>query len=310
VRSDVAFEEASLALAQKRTERIAAIRAGHWRGPASPVKPRREPFALATRGPAPIAFLWKNLIAAGPLYYPRSWLTVAIVGVVGTLWLNRDPLYRPFVQVIGGASLGIGAYALLLGPMFFRRGLNLMLTRLDVVKTYPLRGWQIVLGEMLTPIALLTAFEWLLLIIAALGVHALFRKVAAVPYLPGAGAVGIGLLVPPLGGLMFAIPFAAMLYFPVWMGTGAQRGGGIEAMGQRLIFFAGYVVVLIVALLPAAMVGAVPFFLVQWLADCLPAAVLAAGATASAVLVGEFALVIWWLGHRYEQFDLSVELPR
>jgi len=69
-------------------------------------------------------------------------------------------------------------------------------------------------------------------------------------------------------------------------------------------------VVLIVALLPAAMVGAVPFVLLQWLAGSLPAAVLAAGATASAVLVGEFAFVIWWLGHRYEQFDLSVELPR
>jgi len=310
VRSDVAFEEASLALAQKRTERIAAIRSGHWRGPASRAKPRREPFALAARGPAPFAFFWKSLIAAGPLYYPRTWLTVAGVGVAGMLWLNRDPLYRPFVQVIGAISLGIGVYALLLGPMFFRRGLNLMLTRLDVVKTYPLRGWQIVLGEMLTPIALLTAFEWLLLIFVALGVQTIFRKVAAVPFLPGAGAVGIGLLVPPLGGLMFAIPFAATLYFPAWMGTGAQRGGGIEAMGQRLIFFAGYVVVLIVALLPAAMVGAVPFVLLQWLAGSLPAAVLAAGATASAVLVGEFAFVIWWLGHRYEQFDLSVELPR
>ena len=109
---------------------------------------------------------------------------------------------------------------------------------------------------------------------------------------------------------MFAIPFAATLYFPAWMGTGAQRGGGIEAMGQRLIFFAGYVVVLIVALLPAAMVGVVPFFLMQWLTGSLPMAVLAAGATASAVLVGEFALVIWWLGRRYEQFDLSAELPR
>jgi hypothetical protein len=109
---------------------------------------------------------------------------------------------------------------------------------------------------------------------------------------------------------MFAIPFAATLYFPAWMGTGAQRSGGIEAMGQRLIFFAGYLVVLIVALLPAAMVGAVPFFLVQWLAGSLPVAVLATGVTASAVLVGEFALVIWWLGHRYEQFDLSAELPR
>ena len=310
VRSDVAFEEASLALAQKRTERITAIRAGHWRGPASPAKPRREPFALAARGPAPFAFLWKGLIAAGPLYYPRSWLTVGGVCIAGTLWLSRVPDYWPFVEGISFLSLVIGAYALLLGPMLFRRGLNLMLTRLDVVKTYPLRGWQIVLGEMLTPIALLTAFEWLLLALVALGVHTIFRKIAAIHYLPGAGTVGVGLLVPPLGGLMFAIPFAATLYFPAWMGTGAQRGGGIEAMGQRLIFFAGYVVVLILALLPAAMVGAVPFIVLQLLTNNLPVAVLATGVTASAVLVGEFALVIWWLGHRYEKFDLSVELPR
>jgi hypothetical protein len=94
------------------------------------------------------------------------------------------------------------------------------------------------------------------------------------------------------------------------MGTGAQRGGGIEAMGQRLIFFAGYVVVLIVALLPAAGISVLPYFLVQWLAGSLPAAVLAAGVTSSAVLVGEFAFVIWWLGQRYENFDLSAELPR
>ena len=109
---------------------------------------------------------------------------------------------------------------------------------------------------------------------------------------------------------MFAIPFAATLYFPAWMGTGSQRGGGIEMMGQRLIFFAGYVVVLIVTLVPAAAVGAVPFVVLQLLTGSLPLAVLAAGLTAIAALVGEFALVIGWLGHRYEQFDLSAELPR
>jgi len=303
VRSDVAFEEASLALAQKRTERIAAIRAGHWRGPASPVKPRREPFALATRGPAPIAFLWKNLIAAGPLYYPRSWLTVAIVGVVGTLWLNRDPLYRPFVQVIGGASLGIGAYALLLGPMFFRRGLNLMLTRLDVVKTYPLRGWQIVLGEMLTPIALLTAFEWLLLTLAALGVQTISRKFAATPFLPGAGAVGVGLLVPPLGGMMFAIPFAATLYFPAWMGTGSPRSGGIEAMGQRLIFMIGQLLVFIVALIPAAALFAGIFFLVKWLVGMATAIPLASIAAA-------LVLPLMVLTHPRHHVDVAQQIAR
>jgi hypothetical protein len=70
------------------------------------------------------------------------------------------------------------------------------------------------------------------------------------------------------------------------------------------------VVVLVAALIPAALVSAAPFVVLQLLTGSLPVAVLAAGVTASAALIGEFAGVIWWLGRRYEQFDLSAELPR
>ena len=43
------------------------------------------------------------------------------------------------------------------------------------------------------------------------------------------------------------------------------RGGGIEVMGQRLIFFAGYVIVLLVALLPAVLCGGLAGLALAWL---------------------------------------------
>ena len=81
-------------------------------------------------------------------------------------------------------------------------------------------------------------------------------------------------------------------------------------MGQRLIFAGGYLLVLLVALLPAALAAAVPYFLVRWLVGEWRVALLAATVAASLVLAGELAAVIWWLGGRYEQFDLSREMPQ
>jgi hypothetical protein len=108
---------------------------------------------------------------------------------------------------------------------------------------------------------------------------------------------------------MTAIPFAATLYFPTWI-SAASQGSGLDVMGQRLIFFGGYLVVLIVALLPAALAAAVPFFIIQWLTEAQTLALFAGAVTASLVLVGELAAVVWWLGRRYERFDLSTELPQ
>jgi len=104
--------------------------------------------------------------------------------------------------------------------------------------------------------------------------------------------------------------FAGILYFPAGLSTSTQQGAGIEKVGQRLIFFVGYLVVLVGALLPAAGFGAIPFLLVWLFSDQLALAIALGSITACAALVGEFAVAIWWLGRRFERFDLSVELPR
>jgi len=85
---------------------------------------------------------------------------------------------------------------------------------------------------------------------------------------------------------------------------------GMDVMGQRLIFAGGYLVVLLIALLPAALAAAGPFFVIKWLVGAWSVAALAGAIAASLVLGGEFAAVVWWQGGRWERFDLSRELPQ
>jgi len=307
IRSEVAFEEASLELARRRAERRAALRSGGWRGLRRPARRRREPFVLRPAGPAPTAFLWKNLIAAGPWFYPRRWLLIAAAVLAAVTGLAADPALRPWLNVVQAVVLPVSLWLLIGGPMLMRREVRLLMERLDVIKTHPLPGWQVVLGEMLAPIVLLTAVEWLLLAVLGVSAGALTRRFALTALLTLIGAAGAGLLVPPVVGLMIAIPFAATLYFPAWMSAVGQAGGGVEVMGQRLIYAGGYLLVLVVALLPAALAAALFYFALRWLAGIQAVALLAGAAVAATVLIAEFAAVVWWLGRRYERFDLSQE---
>ena len=164
LRAEVSFEEASIDLARRHAERLAAIRAGGgWRGLRRPSRRRREPFALRPAGPAPLAFLWKNLISAGPWFYPRNWLLLSAAVLAALLGLAASPSFRPWLITVQVVVLPVSVWVLFAVPMLMRRQVHLMLERLDVVKTHPLRGWQVVLGEMLAPIVLITAIEWLLL---------------------------------------------------------------------------------------------------------------------------------------------------
>jgi hypothetical protein len=309
IRSEVAFEEASIELARRHAERSEARREGHWRQRSAPAQKRREPFVLRPQGLAPPAFLWRNLISAGPWFYPRNWLFISIAVLGGVLWLSSRPEYRTAMGFVPAIALPLSVCILVAGPMFMRREVRLMMQRLDVVKTYPLRGWQIVLGEMLAPIALITVIEWLLLAVMAVAAGTLNGELGFVASLSGAGAIVIGLLVPPVVGLMTAIPFAATLFFPSWMSSLSSAGGGVDAMGQRMIFAGGYLIVLITALLPAALVAAVPYFIVSWLSGSSAAALFAGAGAAGLTLFGELAVVIWWLGGLYERIDLSMEAP-
>ncbi len=302
LRFDTAFEEATIEAAQRR----AAAASGSGR--RAPQKARPVPFALAPAGFVPVAFLWKGLIALGSVYRLRNWLIACGVVIAGLSWLAASPDARPALPLIGGSALALNFWLFVLGLLFAQQGLRRMFEHLDILKASPLSGRQIVLGELLTPVAVITALQWLLLLIAALSLR------LSNPDGPMAWddfavmVIAVAALSPVLYGLMLCVPFAGMLVFPAWMvGTPGESRGAIELMGQRLIFFAGYVLVLLLALLPAALASALAFVAAQWLGTTPTVALAMAATVALVLLIIEWLLVVAWLGRRLERLDLSRE---
>jgi hypothetical protein len=307
VRSNVAFEEASVEAARRLTEKVAAFRSGNFRGSNRKLKGRRPPFALRPIGPQPVALLWKNLIGTGSGFTPRLWIVLAatlifICAVLRNSIGNSDLL--PLLAMITGMLL---FWSLLLGPQLLRHDLRKDLALADLLKLYPLRGWQIVLGELLAPAAILTVFQWLLLIFT----------VMLLSRLPGGAPVewplriGIGfgtaIILPILNLITLQIPNGAVLLFPGWFQPGKEGAHGIEATGQRLIFLLGSLLVFIIALVPAAIVFTIVFFLLKLVFTIL-LALPVASVGAAAVLAIEAALGMRLLGWLFDRFDVCAEL--
>jgi len=78
-------------------------------------------------------------------------------------------------------------------------------------------------------------------------------------------------------------------------------------MGQRLIFLAGQLLVLVFALVPVAVGAAIAFFGARWFVGAFAAGVLAL-AVVLATLSAEVWLGLKLLGRVFERFDLSSEL--
>jgi hypothetical protein len=184
--------------------------------------------------------------------------------------------------------------------------LRLDLPNTDILKTYPLRGWQIVLGEVLAPVAIVTALLWLLLLAGALTLQPP-PSAAFTPGLRTAAALGVALLVPFVCAIQVVVMNAAVVLFPAWVPQGADRGSGIDVIGQRIFFLAGLFLATAGALLPASIGAAAIFFATLWIVGAPVAAALGAVA-ALAVLGVEIGLAVWFLGERFERFDLSAEL--
>jgi len=118
---------------------------------------------------------------------------------------------------------------------------------------------------------------------------------------------GTAIVLPILNLITLQIPNAAVLLFPGWFQAGKEGAHGIEATGQRLIFLLGSLLVFIVALVPAAIVFAIAFFLLQ-LALGLLFALPIAFVAAAVVLAIEAGLGMRLLGWLFERFDVCAEL--
>lgn len=302
---DVPFEDSAVARAERRAAR-GTLR-GDWREARAAVKARRPPFLLAGGGRPEVAFLWKNLLATGAFARPYAALAMACLIVAACSWLNAHPLYRAASASIALGALIAAAYVLLLGPMLIQQDLRADLRNLDILKTYPLRGWQIVLGELLTPLAILTVLLWLAVLAAALSFQP--RRMPWLTREVRTGlAVGLAIVAPSLCTVLLLVPNAAAIVFPAWISAARRRGErGLEVLGQRIIFFTGQTLVAAFALGPALLVSIVVFFVARAWLGAFAAELLAALAMLG-VLATEGYFAVRWLGERLERFDLATEL--
>ncbi len=309
IRSNVAFEEASVELSRKVSERLAAVRSGNWQAARRPKKAARPPFTLRPAGRPWVAVFWKNLISAGQYVTARVWLVLVWVAVLGGVMLQTQ-------SARGGGGLGVGvimflgvllAMSLFSGPQMLRNDLRQDLPVADVLKMLPIPGWQVVLGEVLAPVSMLAGLQWLLLLFGVIffpdrfGTHAipLAARVTV--------ALAAALLLPLIDLIALIIPNAAALYFPAWYHLGKDAPRGFETMGQQLILMVGQMLVLLLSLLlPAAAITAI-LLCASYLG--WPLLGILSGALAAALLLAvEAAFAINLLGAVFARFDLSGEL--
>jgi ABC-2 type transport system permease protein len=234
----------------------------------------------------------------------------AAIIVAGGTWLADSAFLRGIGPGLGTAFLVFSAYALVLGPQLARQDFRSDISNTDILKTYPLRGWQIMLGELLTPAAVLTGIIWLMLLAGVM----LFpqspepRMAWFTTALHSGAVIGVALLVPLLCMTQLLIANAAAVLFPAWSLNAANRGPqGIEVMGQRILFMVVQMLALVLMLAPVVIVAGLAFLITRWIAGDMIAAGVAI-VLAMAVLASEIAAGVWLLGERFEKLDLSQEL--
>jgi hypothetical protein len=308
VRSDASFEEASIELAQRKAKMVAAIRSGNWQMARGVRKPVRAPFRLGACGPRAVALLWKNLIAAGAIFTPRLWLgaggALVVMAVVFTTAMHDSVAPK----IMGGMLMGLTPVLLVLGPQMMVMDLRQDMAVVDVLKTLPLPGRQIVLGEVLAPLTILTAAQWLLIALAVVLVN---PENASGSSLPLALRLAVGLaaamMAPGANLVSLLLINGAVLLFPAWVKTaGLGRAQGFEAMGQGMVMMMGQLLALAVALLiPAGLFALVYFAGRSWLP--LLVVLPLAAVVALAVLLAESYAGLWMLGDLFERMDVSDE---
>ncbi len=284
------------------------MRAGHWRAARQPKKAARPPFLLRPNGYPAVALLWKNLISAGLYVTARVWLILVWAVVVSAMLLQSLSAHGAGIGLVVVVTVGTTlAMSLFSGPQILRNDLRQDLPVADVLKLYPMPGWQIVLGEVLAPAAMLAGVQWLLVIFGVIFFPEQFDKYTfPLPLRLSVALAGI-IVLPFIDLLALLIPNASILFFPAWFQLGKDAPRGFETMGQQLILMFGQLLVLVLGLLaPAAtftlfMLGG---SFIHW-----PLLGMVLGAFAAAMILAlEAGLGIKLLGGAFERFDVSGEL--
>jgi hypothetical protein len=315
-RTEVRFEEGSIALAERRAAARAALQRGEAPAPAGArPKPLAGPFPLEPAGLPETALLWKNLLSMRSSLLNRRtvalslWVFVCALMVARTLLADSarargGDIYGPIVVTL---CFIVAGYTLLVGPQIARQDLRADLPNMDILKTYPVEGWRLALGELLAPTAILTAVLWACIIVCAFAFDSRGDIEGLTPAVRVSAALCLGAAAPFLCLLQLIVPNMVMVLMPGWYQATRSRGGGIELMGQRLILGVGQLLLALLVAVPAALVAVIVLVSAGWWFGSPAPALFAALVAVLSIMASELVVALWWLGDRLAAFDVSAD---
>lgn len=308
MRAGVGFEEAAM----QRAERVAAQQARQRGRTLAPVRAGRPAFVLKLAGHPTGAIVWKNVTAFKRLFSPRQGVVFVIATIaLATLWMRDSSTGAGLLVGIAGGGI---AWLALFGAIAVRVDLQQDMLRLQLLRTYPLSGAALVGAEIGASVAILCAFQGLLLAVALIAVLVtLFSSNSAAlgpafESWPKYAAALIAL--PAVTALRVAVANGWAVLFPGWVQLGPARNAGIEAIGANMLtVFGSMLAHLLLMLIPGLIAAAVYFGAASALLSrgsshvlwpLIPAAMMFV-----ATALGELWLIVRWLGGVVTRTDPS-----
>jgi Putative ABC exporter len=302
----VEFEEAAAVASEQLAKRLAAFRERRAGGSAMsrPRKVKRDWLPLAPVGPAPLAIAWKNTLALVRTGGIRSVIMIGALVVLGTVVSSGLSHQNPGSRILAAGQLPLAvvlAISIFMGPRILRNDLRQDLPSLSLLKTYPLGGMQMLLAQMASPTFVLTLFQAVLIVVGALTLPSNMRAAVGNSRLV-IGVVTLPLLLATLNAMNITIQNGGAVLFPGWTRLGPDSGG-VEAIGQNLLFTVGSVLVLVLSLILPAIWAGLAFLVTRPFCGTFA---LAAGAVAfTAAMIAEVGFMVVRLGRTFEKMELS-----
>jgi hypothetical protein len=298
IRSDSAFEEAAAEVSLKHAQSLSRHQRSAGR-PISSLRPTGALFSLSASGWPAGAILWKNLVAATRTRRVRN---TGLMFCGAAALITALSFYREgsLAELAGWLLLTWAGLMIVTGPQYVRNDLRSDLLKLDMLRSYPLKGSSVVLAEAAASTLVLTILQFSLLILTYL---AFLGNSSMVPDREERTLLLLIILVclPAVNLLGMLIQNGAALLFPAWVRLGSGRTAGVEALGQNILMMIAFVAVLSLTLLLPLALGAGGFLLLRsWMEDWALAPALAL----VLLTIGlESALGVDWLGRVFEHTD-------
>lgn len=295
-------------LVMTASERVTRFRARMQRRPGEEISFRRltAPFRLTDGASPEMAIFWKNSIAIVRMALSG----IALVFILSALYLAGamlfDGEYRPLRVMCATFALFTAVAFPLFGSMIFKQDYRMDVTRVDVVKTWPIAGERIIASEIAAPLVVISILQLVLIGNAALTI--LFAGGRWSRFLTPQQLVIVFLFAVPICAMQLCLRNSMAVVFPGWGFRTREEMRGFIAMGQQILMSIINLLTLSLFLAPAAAVSAVGLFIASRFGS--GSALLMAAATMPAVLLlcAEVWVVIRLLGAQLDKLDVAQDL--